>query len=219
MRSGSSSAMLASVPMLATILVVLATGYAIGSIPIANMVARRRGLADLRTVGDRNPGFWNAMDLLGVRAATPVLLGDTAKGAFAAGIAALLAGGGEWWLAYVGGGAAMVGHAWPILARFRGGRSVLTFVGTAIVVSPIAAALALALTVVVWAGTRRFEWAARAGIVAYPLSQLAIDGSGRTAATGALMTLIGVRFAQAARAERIRVRSDAPATPGAAGSR
>ena len=38
--------------------------------------------------------------------------------------------------------AAMVGHAWPVFAGFRGGRSVLTFVGGMLVLAPVPALIA-----------------------------------------------------------------------------
>ena len=31
----------------------------------------------------------------------------------------------------------MIGHAWPVFASFRGGRSVLTFVGAMLVLAPL----------------------------------------------------------------------------------
>ena len=40
-------------------------GYLLGSLPFALVVARRHGVPDLRQVGDRNPGYWNACELLG----------------------------------------------------------------------------------------------------------------------------------------------------------
>ncbi|MEZ5223105.1 MAG: glycerol-3-phosphate acyltransferase [Ilumatobacteraceae bacterium] len=177
---------------------VTAASYLLGSIPVAGLVARRRAGLDLRDVGDRNPGYWNAKETLGRRAAIPVFVGDVAKGAAAAAIGRVAAADGDWWLGYVAGFAAMVGHAWPVFARFRGGRSVLTFVGAAVVVSPVAAAVAVAVLGVVTA-RRGFAWGARAGVVAFPLVQLVVDGPYRTAATGCLMTLIGVRFALATR--------------------
>jgi glycerol-3-phosphate acyltransferase PlsY len=192
---------MAAVDPIVTVPLTGLVGYLLGSIPVADLVARRRHARDLRTVGDRNPGYWNAKATLGARAALPVFVGDVAKGAAAAGMGALLADG-RWWLAYVGGFAAMVGHAWPVFARFRGGRSVLTFVGAALVVSPLTAAIAIGVLAVVWVTSRSFAWAARAGVVAYPLAQLVVDGPYRTAATGCLMTLIGIRFGQAALADR-----------------
>lgn len=206
--------MLSAVPPLVTIVVVAVIGYVMGSIPIANRVARRRAGADLRTVGDRNPGYWNAKETLGRRQAVPVFVGDVAKGAAAAGVGALLAAtslsdADGWWLAYVGAGAAMVGHAFPVFAGFRGGRSVLTFVGGALVFAPLAAGLSVAVLLVVLAVSRNFAAASRAGMVVLPFVQLAVDGAWRTAVTGALMTFIGVWFAQAAWQERRRTRDHA----------
>jgi len=169
-------------------------GYLLGSIPVAALVTRR----DLREVGDRNPGYWNAKETLGRRAALPVFAGDVLKGAAAAGVGVLLAPPGDWWVGYVAGFAAMVGHAWPVFARFRGGRSVLTFAGAVCVLSPVAAAVSIGVLVVVMLAARSFAWGARAGVVAFPFVQIVVEGPYRTAATGCLMTLIGVRFAQAA---------------------
>lgn len=180
------------------VVVAICVGYLIGSIPVANLVARRRATLDLREVGDRNPGYWNAREQLGRRAAVPVFVGDVAKGVAAAGVGAILADPGAWWLPYVAGGAAMVGHAFPVFAGFSGGRSILTFVGTTLVAAPLAALISIGLLLVVLLATRSFAWAARAGFVAFPFVQLAVDGAYETAASGVLMTFIGVRFAQAA---------------------
>lgn len=195
--------MLAAVPTSIAIVLVVMTGYELGSIPVANLVARRHGIADLRDVGDRNPGFWNAFELIGWRAALPIFAGDVAKGAVAAGIGRALADTGQWWLPYLGAGAAMIGHAFPVLAGFRGGRSVLTFVGGAAVAAPLPAACAAGLAVAIWLISRRFEWAARIGVAAFPVAQIVLDGAERTAATGALMTFIGLRFATATRAQHV----------------
>ena len=216
--------MLAAVSALTPTITGAGLGYILGSIPIANVVAGRRGMPDLRSVGDYNPGFWNAKELMGTRLASPILIGDVAKGALAALVGSSLSS--EWWMGYVAGGAAMVGHSWPLFADFRGGRSVLAFVGVGLVVSPTAAAAALAisaataltvsaataLTVSATAlGPRGFEWAARAGIFVFPIAQLALEGRQRTAATGAMMTLIGARFAHAT----LRSRNSGHAKPGA----
>ena len=190
------------------VVVVVVVGYLIGSIPIANIVAGRRQAVDLRDVGDRNPGFWNARETLGRAAAVPVFIGDVATGVAAAGLGALLADDGVWGLPYIAGFAAMVGHAFPVFAGFIGGRSVLTFVGTVLVAAPVTAAISAGILLVAFGVTRSFAWAARVAMVAFPFVQLVIDGPYRTAATGVLMTFIGFRFAQAALADRRRSRAD-----------
>ena len=202
--------MLANVrPSLAVIAV---TGYLVGSVPVANLVARRHGVRDLRQVGDRNPGYWNARRTIGPRAATPILVGDVAKGAIAAAAGATIgrATGGPWWSSSLGGGAAMVGHAFPAFDRWRGGRSVLAFVGSSLVTSPASSAVAVATFGATWAATGRFDRAARVGVAAFPAIQLVVDGPRRTGVTGMLMTFIGFRFASAWLGER----PDGPATSG-----
>lgn len=174
---------------------VVLLGYLLGSIPVSLLVGRAHGI-DLRSTGDGNPGAWNALEQLGARRAWPAFIGDGAKGAVAglAGLALLGTGG-----AYAGVAGAMLGHAFPLFARLRGGKSVMTFAGGAVALSPLAALIALALCTVVSLGTRSFAWGARAGIFGFPLVQLAFDPPLRVAATGALMSLIGLRFALSAR--------------------
>lgn len=188
--------------------------YLIGSIPVANMIAARAAGVDLREVGDRNPGFWNAMTTLGGRRSVLVFVGDTAKGALPAlGAVGILAAADSphWWMGYVVVGAAMVGHAFPIFADWRGGRSVLTFVGGVVVLAPLTALLAIALLGVIAALTRRVPMAIRLAVAAFPVIQILLEGPFRTAATGALMTFIGLRFAMAAFSDR-----SGPATSDAA---
>lgn len=189
-------------------------GYLIGSIPVANIVASRAGGVDLRTVGDRNPGFWNAMQTLGGRASTLVFIGDAAKGLLAAAFSAVVtstliatettgvtADGNHqlWWIGYVAVGAAMVGHAFPVFAGFRGGRSVLTFAGGMLLLAPLTTAGAIAVVGLYAATTRRVPQAIRIGVTSFPVIQILIEGPYPTAATGVLMTFIGLRFAMAAR--------------------
>lgn len=187
------------------IVVSVVVGYLLGSIPIANLVARRRASVDLRDVGDHNPGFWNARETLGRTAAVPVFIGDVAKGLIAAGVGALLAADGVWGMVYVAGAAAMVGHAFPAFSRFAGGRSILTFVGTVLIATTAATFISIGVLLGVFVATRSFAWASRAGMLALPFVQIAVEGPFRTAATGALMTFIGLRFAMAAFDDRRRL--------------
>jgi acyl phosphate:glycerol-3-phosphate acyltransferase len=170
-------------------LAAVVAGYLLGSIPVALIVGRAHGV-DLRALGDGNPGAWNALEQLGAGAAAPVFAGDALKG-LAAGLTGLALGGV--WVAYAAVAAAMLGHAFPLFASFRGGKSVMTFVGGALVLSPPAAAIALALCVAVSLATS-FAWGARVGVFAFPLVQLAFDPASHVAATGGLMCIIGVRF-------------------------
>jgi len=171
------------------------------------MVARRHGV-DLHARGDGNPGAWNARQQLGSWRALPAFVGDGAKGALAALAGLGLAG---WWGAWAAVAAAMVGHAFPLFARFRGGKAVMCFVGGATVLSPVAAVacwgLCLAATVAV-----SFAWGARIGTFALPAVQLLVDPPQRVIACLWLMALIAALFASARR----RARRSGHATGGSA---
>jgi glycerol-3-phosphate acyltransferase PlsY len=191
----------------------LLIGYLLGSIPVARLVARRHGV-DLGQVGDRNPGYWNAKEQLGRARSIPVFVGDVAKGAAAAVVGLALVTDDVWGIAYAAVAGAMIGHAWPVFAGWRGGRSVLTFVGGAAVLAPEAALVAIVACVVVTLATRSFAWGVRVGIFGFPLAQLLFETPNRVAATGVLMSIIGLRFALAALADRRLARAaNRPARP------
>jgi glycerol-3-phosphate acyltransferase PlsY len=164
-------------------------GYVLGSIPVALLVARRHGV-DLRRTGDGNPGAWNALEQLGARRAAPAFLGDGAK-ALVAGLAGHALAG--WWGAFAGVAGAMIGHALPVFAGFRGGKAVMAFVGGAFALAPLAAGICLALCIAITLAAG-FAWGARAGVFAFPAVQLATDPVEHVMATGALMGLIGLLF-------------------------
>ena len=63
---------------------------------------------------------------------------------------------------------------------------------------------------VVFASRDRFAWGARAGMLALPFVHLAVDGPYRTAAMGALMTIIGMRFGHRSRSAARRQDARAP---------
>lgn len=175
-------------------IVVAVLAYLIGSFPLANFVARRSGAPDLREVGDKNPGFWNAKAHLGRGSSTTVFVGDVLKGAIPVIVALTI--GLDWWQSYLVGLAAMVGHAWPLFASFRGGKGVLTWVGAQTMLAPLPVSLAIAALGVIWLVRRNFVMAVRIAVIAFPFIQIAIDGPWRTATSGLMMTLIGLRFLQ-----------------------
>ncbi len=177
------------------VLLATAIGYLLGSVPVSDFVTRRAGAPNLRDVGDNNPGFWNSRTVLSRNQSLTVFVGDLSKGALSVIVAQRLSV--HWQVWFLAAGAAMVGHGWPLFARFKGGRSVLTWAGAVIVLSPLPGAFSVLLIVLFWAATRDFSHGVRIGVVVYPFAQWYADGAWWAAATGALMSIIGVRFAMA----------------------
>ena len=180
--------------MTAPLLAIL-IGYVIGSLPVADAVARRAGAPNLRDVGDKNPGFWNSRSVLSRNQSLAIFIGDLLKGVVSVVVAQELST--DWRVWFLGAAAAMIGHAWPMFARFQGGRSVLTWVGAAIVLSPLPAAFCVLMFVLFWVATRDFGHGVKIGVVLYPFAQWYADGVWFATATGGLMCIIGVRFAMA----------------------
>jgi acyl phosphate:glycerol-3-phosphate acyltransferase len=166
-------------------------GYLIGSIPFAVIVGKMKGY-DPRNYGDGNPGWWNSRAVFGNALASIVLVGDVAKGALAAYVGTLI--WGPWWTAFDALFFAMIGHAFPIFARMRGGKSILTFVGGMMILSPEAGAIAIGIGVLVGLMTRKFEYGARLAMFAFPFVQAFFDPATHVAWTGVMMTFIGLRF-------------------------
>lgn len=104
-------------------------GYLLGSIPFGLVLTRMAGLGDIRTVGSGNIGATNVLRTGRKDLALATLVLDAGK----AGIACLIftfavstpAG-------LVAGGAAFLGHCFPIWLNFKGGKGVATFLGTLI---------------------------------------------------------------------------------------
>jgi glycerol-3-phosphate acyltransferase PlsY len=183
--------------------------YFLGSVPVSLLVARRHGV-DLRATADGNPGAWNALEQLGPRRAWPAFAGDGLKGTLAAGIGLALGGV---WVGYAALAAAMLGHAFPAFAGFRGGKSVMTFAGGMPVLAPEAAALALAAGALAGLGRRSLGIGVRVGVFGLPVLQLFVDPIERVAATGGLMCLIGALFAARGRSARATSARGAAPTP------
>ncbi|NLT96062.1 MAG: glycerol-3-phosphate 1-O-acyltransferase PlsY [Clostridia bacterium] len=100
-------------------------GYLLGSIPFGFIVGKIYKI-DIRKYGSGNIGFTNVLRVLGFKRAIFVLLLDAAKGFLAAWYG--YASGGEV-LTVAGALAAMAGHTWPFVLKFKGGKSVATGCG------------------------------------------------------------------------------------------
>jgi acyl phosphate:glycerol-3-phosphate acyltransferase len=148
-------------------------GYLLGSIPFGIVMARAFGLGDLRKIGSGNIGATNVLRTGNKPAAFLTLVLDAGKG----GIAVLLA---RWLVAedaaQVAGGAAFLGHLFPIWLGFKGGKGVATFLGTLLALSfPVG--LAACLLWLVTAAISRIS--SLSALVAAALSPVAATFLGR----------------------------------------
>lgn len=108
--------------------------YLLGSVPTAVWTGRLFHGIDVREHGSGNAGATNTIRVLGWKTGIPVLLVDVLKGWVAAMLPVWLLSGQASEAALVNmqilaGMIAIVGHIFPILAGFRGGKGVATTFG------------------------------------------------------------------------------------------
>lgn len=127
--------------------------YLIGSIPTGLLLAKVAGKEDIRKSGSGNIGATNVTRLLGKKLGALTLAGDVLKA-----MVPMLAA--HWYFVQSGmhvspdeldmavslcGGAAFLGHVFPIYLNFRGGKGVATALGVFIVLEPLAVLISLFL--------------------------------------------------------------------------
>jgi glycerol-3-phosphate acyltransferase PlsY len=124
----------------AFIAAVLVGGYLLGSIPFGLIATRLGGAGDLRAIGSGNIGATNVLRTGRRDLAAITLIGDGGKGAVAVLVAYLAAARTQnpdsaQIAAALAGGAAFIGHIFPVWARFRGGKAVATFFGVLLAIA------------------------------------------------------------------------------------
>ena len=102
--------------------------YLLGGIPFGYLFVRLAFGKDIRSMGSGNIGATNVHRSAGGKAGVAVLLLDMTKGFFAVWIAALLNPGSPLALS-LAAVAVMIGHAFPVFLRFKGGKAVACFIG------------------------------------------------------------------------------------------
>jgi len=129
--------------MIAEFVAAVAVAYLLGSIPFGLIIGKLKSGVDIREQGSGKTGATNLMRVSGTKLGILALVLDVVKASAAVILATVIIGrdsgvlgvGGvsvQWQhMAQVAAGmAAVVGHNWPIFAKFKGGRGVTAYFGT-----------------------------------------------------------------------------------------
>ena len=114
------------------VILFLAIGYVLGSIPFGLILTRLAGLGDIRDIGSGNIGATNVLRTGNKGLAAATLLGDALKGTLAVYIA------WHWGLfpALAAALGAFLGHIFSFWLKFKGGKGVATYIGVLLGLSP-----------------------------------------------------------------------------------
>ena len=129
-----------------------AIGYFIGAIPNGVIVGRLVLGEDIREYGSGKMGATNVIRTAGTKWGLLVMALDAIKG----GVPVLVARAftDDPWGMAIAGGAALVGHVWPVYVGFRGGRGVASYAGAVLAMHPAAAAPLIPVGAAILGATR-----------------------------------------------------------------
>ncbi|MDE2938378.1 MAG: glycerol-3-phosphate acyltransferase [Chloroflexota bacterium] len=151
------------IALIQSLLASIVVGYLLGSIPLAHLAARRRGI-DIFNTGSTRAGtanvFWNISRKNGIL----VFAGDAFKGLLAVKIASLLGVPDN--ALIIAGGAAVAGHWKSIFTRFRGGDGMVTLAGVTLALTPVLFLMGIAVGVATVYVSRRSAFRSSLGITA-----------------------------------------------------
>ncbi len=157
--------------------VILVLSYLAGSIPGSVWVGQGLYGIDVRNYGSGNAGATNVFRVLGWKAGLLATVVDLGKGLFAAGVIATirlddLPSGLEFWhiesfVRLLAGIAAIIGHMFPIWAKFKGGKGVNTAAGVLFALTPLTMGIALGVFFVVLFSSRYVSLASISAAISF----------------------------------------------------
>ncbi len=133
--------------MIISYIVGIILSYLLGGIPFGYLIAITKGI-DIRTEGSGNIGATNVSRVLGRKYGLIIFVLDMLKGFLAVFFLPALVSGvikipttGDNLLVILCGFCAILGHAFPVYLRFKGGKAVATSFGVFIWLAPIVIAI------------------------------------------------------------------------------
>jgi glycerol-3-phosphate acyltransferase PlsY len=165
----------------------LVGGYLLGSIPFGLVVTRLGGAGDIRLVGSGNIGATNVLRTGRKDLALLTLLGDGGKGIVAVLVARHFFGETA---AALAGGAAFLGHLFPVWLGFKGGKGVATFFGVMLTAAWPVGVMAAITWLSVAALMRLSSLAALSAVALSPLFALVTDQAAPMVALAAFMAVL-----------------------------
>jgi glycerol-3-phosphate acyltransferase PlsY len=146
--------------------VAVVIAYLLGNVSPAILIGRAMGI-EIRKEGSGNAGTTNALRVLGKKAGAATFLIDCLKGVVAVLLGKYI-GGQE--LAMYCGLAVFIGHIWPVVFGFRGGKGIATGFGAVLALEPLLGLLEIAVAAVFFLITKRVSVGSLAAGVLLPFA-------------------------------------------------
>lgn len=169
--------------------------YFLGSVPFGILVAVLFDRnVNLREIGSGNIGATNVARAAGKAAGILTLALDVGKGILPMALTYMLVGEDYLWLSLVGG-AALLGHVFPIYLRFKGGKGVATALGVILALSPVTAFLLVVVFALLVYFTRYVSLGSVCAAAALPILMALLGPPSRYCVTLSLLIAFLVIYA------------------------
>ncbi|HCX62225.1 glycerol-3-phosphate 1-O-acyltransferase PlsY [Sedimentibacter sp.] len=140
--------------------------YLLGNISTAYILGKIFTKKDVRDYGSGSAGATNALRTFGKKIGAMVLLGDVLKGVIAVVIGKNI---GADTGAYLAGAFVIIGHNWPALLGFKGGKGVATTIGVVLMIDVKLALTCVLLGIIIIAITRMVSLGSVSGMALAPV--------------------------------------------------
>lgn len=155
---------------------ILLTAYLFGSLPSAVWIGKIFYGIDVREHGSGNAGATNVFRVIGKNAGIPVLISDILKGWIAVKlsyfVADMLSKEELVSLQLSLGAAAIIGHIYPVLASFKGGKGVATLLGVTLAIHPLSALVGIGVFIFILLTTHYVSISSITAGLSFPISIL-----------------------------------------------
>lgn len=130
------------------IVLVVLCSYLFGNISVARFVAKSQN-SDVTKLGSGNPGSTNILRNFGFWLGLLNLVLDILKGFLPAFITFKIFGDNYLYL-FISGLATIVGHIYPVLFKFKGGKGIASMLGVFFAADPLVALIVVVIAAICW---------------------------------------------------------------------
>ena len=144
--------------------------YLFGSIPFGLIIGKAVKGIDIRDYGSHNIGTTNVFRVVGKKWGLVVFALDALKGFAAVKLPAILNLGYSSKLTILLGIMAILGHAFPIWLKFKGGKGVATSLGVFLAAAPVPAGIAFGIWILTFLVTHIISISSLVAAVCFPIA-------------------------------------------------
>ena len=122
--------------------------YFVGNISFGRFVAASQH-KDITKMGSGNPGTTNILRNMGMKFGIITLVLDIVKGVVPS-VVAYFVFGRSYTMLYIAGLSAIVGHIFPVIFKFKGGKGMATMIGVFAVAAPVTTTIVGVIAILFW---------------------------------------------------------------------